>query len=144
MKKILIFFIIVIIIVAIISGMYINYKFNTNIIKRKNLEYEYYLDKKISGTELATLINKAVNDNEKNNVEKDEQGKYSNNNKNSINIKIRFTDNEKTYSMESIYQGQITNFINYYGNINFECTEVEYHKNTNKISYMCFQQVKEN
>lgn len=141
MKKILLFFIIVIVIVAIIAGMYMNYKMNFNISKKENLEYEYYTDKQITGTELATLINKAINNNENNGVQKNENGGYINNDENSINIEIEFSDNEKVYSMESIYNGSITTFVEYYSNIDFECTQVEYHKKTNKIKYIYFKQV---
>lgn len=141
MKKMLLFFIIVIVIVAIISGIYMNYKVNLGISKRENLEYQYYTNKQITATDLATLINKAINDNEKNNVQKSKNGAYISNGNNSINIDIEFLDNEKVYSMESIYNGKINVFIDYYRNINFECTQVEYHKNTNKIKYMYFKQV---
>jgi hypothetical protein len=141
MKKLLIFFIIVIVIVAIIAGMYMNYKMNINISKKENSEYENYINGKITGTDLATLINKAINNNEKNNVAKDENGLYTDNSTNSINIQIEFTDNDKVYSMESIYNGTIANFIDYYGNIKFECTKTEYHKNTNKIKALYFKQV---
>lgn len=140
MKKMIIFFVMVIIIICIILGLYINYKSNYNTLKKENYKFEKYLNREIYGTELATIINRALNNNQKNQVEKDEKGIYLNNDKNSINIEIKMLDNDKTYKMETIYNGEMQNFVNYYGNIKFKCTKIEYH-NTNKIKYMFFEQI---
>lgn len=142
MKKIILLISVTIIVLAIMMGIYMNYKFNLNISKKENLEYEYYIDKEITGIELSTLINKAIDNNEKCNVSKDKNGLYNQNNENSINIKIEFIDNEKIYSMESIYNGNISKFIDFYGNIKFKCELVEYHQSTNKIKSLYFKQQK--
>lgn len=140
MKKMIIFFVIIIIIICIIFGLYIDYKSSYNKLKKENTEFEKYLNKEIFGTELTTIINKAINNNEKNEIEKNHKGIYLNNNKNSINIEIKMTDNDKTYQMETIYNGGIQNFVQYYSDIKFKCIEINYH-NTNKIKYMLFEQI---
>lgn len=140
MKKVIIFFAIVIIIISIIFGLYINYKANYNRAKKQNLEFEKYYKKEIYGTDLATIINRAVNNNEKNGVQKNKKGFYQNNEKNSINIEIKMLDDKSTYKMETIYKGGIQNFVKYYSNIKFKCMKIEYH-NTNKIKYMFFEQI---
>lgn len=141
MKRFLIFFAIVIIIVCIIVGIYTNYKLNIKLAQKENLEYESYINEEITGTDLATLINKAMDSNEKNEIEKNENGAYISNDTNSINIDVEFIDIEKVYNMETIKSGEIENFVNYYSNIKFECTNIEYHKSTNKIKYMHFKQI---
>lgn len=141
MKKILIIIIgLVIVLLSIFFSKYIDYKAKKNEIKQFNLEYEEYNSKEIYGTELTTVINKAVDNNEKNNVKKDEQGLYIQNNTNSIQIEIKITDNDTTYQMETLYGGGMVTFVQYYNFINFKCTEIKYNK-AGKICYMMFEQI---
>ena len=67
--------------------------------------------------------------------------KNLNNNKNSINIEIKMSDNDSIYQMETFYKSGMQNFLNYYGNIKFKCTDIKYHKTTNKVKYMLFEQI---
>ena len=141
MKKLAIFFAIIIIVVCGVSYLYLNYKANYNIGQKFNSKFDTYLNKEIQGTELATIINMAIDNNEKNSVEKDNKGVYIDNKESSINIKIKFTDNDTIYSMEPIYKKGIQSFVNYYGNITFKCTDIQYHNSTKKIKYMLFEQI---
>lgn len=141
MKKIAIFFLIIIIIVVGISYMYLNYKANYNETKLKNVEFESYYNQEIYGGDLTTIINKAVDNNISNGVEKNNKGKYLDNQKNSINIDIKMLDNDKVYNMETLYGGGMNNFLQYYNQIKFKCTKIEYHKSTNRIKYMLFEQI---
>lgn len=140
MKKIAIFFIIIILIICVIFAMYVNYKANYNVSKKANLSFEKYLNEEIYGTDLATVINRAIDRNEKNQVAKNNKGIYQNNDKNSINIEIKMSDNDSVYQMETIYNSGIQNFINYYSKIKFKCTEIKYHNSTNQVKYMLFEQ----
>lgn len=70
MKKIAVFFIILIIIVASIFYMYSNYKTNVMKAKRENLKFEMYNNQEVEGIELATLINRTIDSNEKNRCSK--------------------------------------------------------------------------
>jgi len=141
MKKIFYFIIILIIILVIIFGIYINYKMNYNLAQKENRDFEYYFQKEIYGSNLTTIINKVIDINENNQVEIDENDFYISDKKNSIIIEIYISDNEKIYRMETIYKGGMNNFIENYGNIKFKCTKKEYHKETNKISYLYFEQI---
>ena len=141
MKKIAIFFLLVIIIVAGISYMYINFQMEYKKIQIENRDYESYKDQEIYGTELTTIINKAINENLANEVQKDKKGRYINNEKNSINIEIKIIDNDKIYPMEAFYNGDMNKFVQFYGEIKFTCTKLEYHQETGKIKYMLFEQV---
>lgn len=142
MKKIAIFFIIIILIICAIFAMYISYKANYNISKKSNLSFEKYLNEEVYGSELATVINRAIDRNEKNEVEKNNKGIYQNNDTNSINIEIKMLDDDDTiYKMEKFYNSGIQKFINYYGNIKFKCVDIEYHNSTNQVKYMLFEQI---
>lgn len=141
MKKFVVFLAIVILIVVGVIYAQSNYQNNEREISKENKFYEEYLNKKINGISLGTVINKAVDSNYKNEVEKDSNGQYLDNGTNSINIDIKMIDNDKTYSMEAIYNGGISEFTSYYGIIDFECKTIEYHKNTGRVKYMLFEQI---
>ena len=143
MKKFIILFSIIIIIVSVVTINYMSYTKEQDNAKKYNLEYEKYYEQKIYGTHLTTIINKVINSNEKNNVEKDKNNKYIDNETNSINIDIMMTDTNETYAMEILYNGGIERFVQNYGNIQFECTKIQYHKETGKVSYLHFEQVSE-
>lgn len=143
MKKIIYFLIVVIVIVIVVAMAYINYKATLNNIKEDNFTFEYYNQKEILGTEVATLINKAIDNNIKFNVSKDENGKYIENNENSINIQIYILDNETTYDMEAIYNGGIDKFVQNFGSIKFKCTNLEYHDITKRVKRVYLEQVQD-
>ena len=76
MKKIF-FTIIVILIVVIVA---IALQISSNNIKNSevlkfNKEFENYKDKKIYGADVTSIINKAIDNNEENSIEKDEERK---------------------------------------------------------------------
>ena len=142
MKKIMsILFTTIIIIVIIAYVRYNSYKIEYSNILKENIEYEQYIDKEIYGIELATIINKTIDKNTNNNVKKDDNGNYVANEKNSIKIEVYMKDNEKTYIMETFYNAGMDQFIQYYGNIKFKCSKIEYHKSTNRIKYILFEQI---
>ena len=120
-----------------------NYKSEYRITKKANLEFEKYLNEEVYGTDLATIINRAIDNNEKNEVQKNNKAIYINNDTNSINIEIKMLDNDTIYQMENIYNKGIQNFVNYYGNIKFKCLDIKYHSSTNKVKYMLFEQITE-
>lgn len=141
MKKIAIFFLIIVIIVVGISYIYLNYKANYNNAKKENMQFDSYYNQEIYGAELTTIINKAMNQNSINEIEKDRKGKYIDNDNNSIKIEIMMIDNDETYDMETLYGGGMDKFVQYYSQIKFKCTKIEYHKYTNKVKYMLFEQI---
>lgn len=144
MKKVLIILLILfMIIIFSIYALFITNKAQTNNLRNYNREYEEYLDKTIYGTELATLINKATNVNEKNKIEKDKKNHYIENEENSIKIEITMLLTEKTYPMEEIYNTDTAEFVKHFNLEKFKCTKIEYHNKTGKISKMLFEQVEE-
>lgn len=139
-KTLLILIAIVIVIVCIIGIKYYSYMMEYNNVIKENEEYEKYKDQEVYGIDLATLINKAVDKNEKNNIPKDDKNLYIQNDENSIEIEIYIEDNETTYKMEVFYNSGTEQFIQYYGNIKFKCSKIEYHEKTGKIKYILFEQ----
>ena len=106
--------------------MYLSYKADYYTTQRSNLQFEAYQEQEISGSELATLINRAIDNNESNGVSKNDKGKYISNDSNSIDIYIKMLDVDETYPMETFYNGGM---------------ELEYHNATNKVKYMLFEQI---
>lgn len=107
----------------------------------KNVQYESYKGKEIYGTDLATLINKATDENIRNKIEKEASGLYKDNGINSIRIEIHFTDDDTIHSMEEIYHSGTDTFMQYYNQVKFKCTEVKHHSKTKLVSYLFFEQI---
>lgn len=134
-------FVILLIFLVMISCIYMNYKdmlINQNQAKKFNLEYEFFKQESILGTDITTLINKAIDNNEKYTIEKDENGMYVADDKYSIKIYVYMIINETTYSMENLQKAGLSEFTRYFGEVKFKCTDVKYHKKTGRIAEMTF------
>ena len=141
MKKFIgIFTAVVIVILSLLYG-YFTYTKNNDAVLKQNAEYESYLNQEIYGADLATVMNKVVDSNETNAIDKDNKGKYIDNNLNSIKMDILITDNDTLYDVETIYHGGIENFVKNFNTVKFECTEIKYHETTNKVKYLLFRQI---
>lgn len=141
MKKFIIFLVIILIIIATISYMYLNYKASYNIAQKENYQFESYYNQEIYGPDVATVINKAIDKNTNNNITKDKRGNFIENNTNSIKIDIKFIDDDKIHCMEEIFNKGIGTFMQYYSQIKFKCTKIDYHKSSKKVKYMLFEQI---
>ena len=95
-KTLLLVAIPIIIILFSILGLLINKNTTLRHVKQLNSEYEYYLGKQVYGLDLATLINKAINQNEHNQIPKNEKGYYIENDENSIKIEVKILSAENT------------------------------------------------
>lgn len=146
MKKNLIILIsILLIICAFVVYFVINYRNMQMQAQINNKEYNTYKDKTIVGTTLVSIINKTVDNNEKNNIEKDNSNVYIENENNSIKIYIYFLDEdgkriEIPYTMEQIYNKGSDSFIKLYGTSNFTCTNIDYHSKTGNVKSLTFEQ----
>lgn len=146
MKKNLIILIsILLIICAFVVYFVINYRNMQMQAQINNKEYNTYKDKTIVGTTLVSIINKTVDNNEKNNIEKDNSNVYVENEDNSIKMYIYFLDEdgkriETPYTMEQIYNKGSDSFIKLYGTSNFTCTNIDYHSKTGNVKSLTFEQ----
>lgn len=146
MKKILICLIIVLVTITIVVSMWISSN-NTKLakIKENNQKYEIYLDKEVFGTDVTTVINKAIDDNERREIPKDEKGFFIQNDTNSIKVELIMLngDNKETYQMETLNKVGLSGFIKNFNLINFKCSKIEYHDKTKLISKIIFEQIEE-
>ncbi len=140
-RTIIIICVIAICIVISITYAYSMYKNDVNQVQKFNNQFSKYIDQEFFGTELATIINLAIDNNEKNNITKDTSGKYVTDDLYSVRVDVYMTDTQKTYSMETLNAGEISNLVNNYSNIQFKCTKVEYHKSNKRISYLYIEQI---
>lgn len=142
MKKSLIVISLILLTIIIICSAVITAKSKVSkLTLKQNSEFEQYLEDNIYGTDVITLINKAMSYNQTNNVQTDEKGFYISNNQNSIQIDlVMITDSEKqettTYKMETVSKVGITEFVKNFNTAEFKCTKKEYHSQTGKLSYI--------
>lgn len=142
MKKLILITIIIFgLLLSISFYLYYNYQSNLNKIAEINQKYQKYDGKSFRGTELISIINQIVDENKKNNIQKDEKNEYIENDTNSIKAQIYFKDNNKTYLIEKIYSSGIENFAKNYSSQAFKCTKIEYHEKTNLVKYIYFEQI---
>lgn len=140
MKKTVLFVVIILVILTVIGIVhYQNEQRRIQEILKYNLLYEEYNKEGLNGLDITTIINKAVNNNERNNVVKDEKGLYIDNNTDSVIIEIKMIIDGEIYRMEQINQLGIDEFTEYFAEVVFNCNEVKYHEETGKISYMLFE-----
>lgn len=140
-KTIWILLIIVLCVLAYIAYAYNSYKISVYRTNKTNAEFENFTNSDILGTSLITVINKAIDYNNKNNITTNADGTYIQNDKNSIAIEVKFLESENTFSMESISKLGSEEFIKNYGAMSFKCTKKEYHEKTKNIKYLLFEQI---
>lgn len=135
MKKqtIVIFILLVIIVIAVAVAVSQNVQKQRELSNYNN-QYEQYKDVEVYGTDVATLINKAVDNNEKNEVSKDENGYYIANNTNSVKIYLKLETEGDNYPMERIVKLGMTEFVKNFNLETFTCTKINYHNETGKVS----------
>ena len=128
MKKIIICIlsIFLIIICIVVYGVYQKNE-NTAQIGVDNKTYESYENKEVLGTDIISIINKAIDSNEKNDIKMGKDGNYIEDEKNSIRIEIKFKELDKVITMERINNVGIEKFWSNYGALSFKCTKIEYH-----------------
>lgn len=144
MKKTLIVFgIIFLTVLLVVSVSLIQNKENLVAIQKENAEYEKYKEGQVFGTQVASLINKATNENLKNEVKQDEKGFFIENETNSVKIEIKLQNEKelKTYQMETIQKVGTDGFIKNFNLILFKCTGIEYHEQTKRVSKVVFEQI---
>lgn len=140
-KNLLILLGIFILIIAILFFIYNNYIKVIILSQQSNKEYENYTENTVLGSSLMTLINKAIDRNEKNGIEKNNKNLYIENNENSIKIEIKFLESDKIFQMETISDLGSEEFIKNYNSRKFKCTKKEYHEKTKHIKYILFEEI---
>ena len=140
-KNILVILGIFIIILLFVVYLLYNYKKDVIYAQNFNKQYESYYQKTIVGTDLATVMNKAMDYNQKNDIAKDSNDRYYRETEKSILIEVKFLEKEKIVRMEDILLGDMENFIHFYRQANFKCTKIEYHSENNQVKNLYFEQI---
>lgn len=143
MKKVFILLLVVVIVIIAPLVLWIsNYREQVGEINRFNLEYEKYKEKIVLGTEVASLINNAVDNNEKYEIIKNEEGIYQDDDKYCMRVEVvinSVTNEEQTitHSMESIYSLGIDRFVKNFNLLEFKCIDITYNSlgRVNKIVF---------
>ena len=134
--------IVIIFIVVLSLSIYLVYNYRTNYMEAQkiNNEYKSYYNLQMLGTELVSIINRTEDLNEKNGIQKDENGLYIENDNNSIRIYINFIykDEYTTLEAEKIANDGVENFIKTYSTASFKCTDIQYHNKTNNVKSLTF------
>lgn len=107
-------------------------------IKKFNSEFEGFIDREVTGVDLTTVVNKAIENNNKYEVKKNSDGTYENDGKNSIEIIIKPTKDGNSFPMEAFEKVGMKDFTKSFGGAIFKSTKIEYHDN-GKISKIQFE-----
>ncbi len=139
MKKIIVCICsILVIILAIFFGWFVDVSKERRLTKNYNLEYETYTKDNITGVELTSLLNKAINNNEQYSIPRDDKNFYIADKEYSITILVKLVDDGKFYKMEAFEKAGITKFNSLYGMEYFKCIDKKYHEN-GRISEISFE-----
>ena len=141
-KKITLILVIFLIILSISIYFIYSYRKNTIESQKINNEYKSYYNVQMLGTELVSILNKTADINEKNEIQKDSEGLYRDNDINSIKIYIKFKYKEeyKTLEMEKILNNGVEDFIKSYAAASFKCESINYHSKTKNVKELTFIQ----
>lgn len=142
-KTFAVILVILLVIVAMISITIKAKQDDEKAVKKTNLEYQQYLGKKVYGTDVTTIINRAIENNTQHNIQKDEKGMYIDDGEYCIKVELNMITVEKTYQMEQLYNAGLTEFVKNFNLIDFECTKIEYHEKTGRISKIVFNELEE-
>ena len=131
---------ILLIISAIVGCTVYNYRRTQANIAQYNKQYESWYNKQILGTDFISIINKTIDNNEKNDIQKDENNIYIEDSEKSVKIYVKFLESDNIFDMEAISNNGIENFIQNYATFSFKCTKIDYHKNGN-VKSLFFEEI---
>ena len=136
MKKIV--FSILLVVVLIVAVICINIS-DRNMKRNKssefNSQFEKYIGQTIYGTDVLSIINKAIDNNANTGVQKDAEGFYIEDDQNSVKVQITLLSSkddgevvEVTHQMETLEKAGLDKFIASFNLTEFKCTNADYNK----------------
>lgn len=144
MKKFLIILLIVLVVFVAPLMMFIsNYKQQQGKITKFNLQFEEYKEGKIKGIDIASLMNNAVDNNERYEISKNENGIYIDDDIYCVRVEIMMRSISdatqiNTYTMEDIYSLGIDRFVKNFNLLEFECQDISYNS-VGRVSKIVFK-----
>lgn len=145
MKKILILIIVIsITLVSIVFVKYADYSRKKTKIKSINNEYLAYQNSDIKINTIVSLMNKAIEQNKKNNIEQDENDEFKENDTDSIKIYLKTESNNETVKipMERLILNEKAGVekVEYaFSDLIFKAVDIEYHSKTGQIKSVTFE-----
>ncbi|MBR3511820.1 MAG: hypothetical protein IKN74_02555 [Clostridia bacterium] len=130
-------------IIYIVSGYTIKFERKDYQTIAYNQKFEKYVEGEVNGLDVSSVINMAVENNLNYEIKVDEDGYYVPDNKNSTKIFIYLSGSEEEFAMEDFIEVGLEDFNNAYSDAKFECTDIQYHKKTGRVSQMIFVQSEE-
>ena len=140
MKKYIILLVATVFVACVIIYARFQFKVNKSMVNFENSPYTSIVGKNISSAELATLINKAMNKNADNEVQRDENGYFIENDENSIKIDVHFLLDDTILKAEQIEKSDLNLFITAYSSAQFKCTKIEYHNKSKLVKYLYIEE----
>ena len=139
---------IVIALLCLISIIVVVYNFNNYYAKQRevinfNKTYLEYDKDEVKGLDVTSMMNLAINNNEKYSIEKNDKDEYIDDGEYSIKIFLIMKIDGKTYPMEAFEKNGMEEFAQYFGGVIFKCNEVTYHEKNGRIATMTFEALQE-
>lgn len=143
MKRIFLYILVIFIIIIAIVLVHVSDK-NTqrNEISKFNVQFEQYIGQDMYGTDVLTIINKAIDSNENNKIARDENNYYVEDDSLSVKAYIILLSKndkgdieEKTFPMEQLEKAGLDGFLTNFNLTPFELSSIEYNsqKRVSKI-----------
>ena len=135
MKKTIIIIITIIIVLVCMAFIALRNMQNEELkLVQFNKQFETYQDRNFYGADVASIINKAIDNNEKYEIPKDEKNIFIPDEKYSVKVYVKMLESDDVYDMDVISNVGIEQFIFNYNNIKFHIIGIEYHEQTNRVS----------
>lgn len=141
-KTIIVLFCIFLAIIISLYAYYLNSQNILNSVKKFNYQFEQYFDKEFFGAEVATILNKAIDNNDRYEIPKTDKGKYIEDNAYCLKILIKFKDVDDFFEMESINSKGIENFVKNFNMSTFKITDYKYNEKTKRIGKIVIEEIK--
>ena len=142
MKKTII--VLICIFIAIIISLYTYYQSTQSVlrgVKKFNYQFEQYFDKEIYGADVVTIMSKAIDNNNKYDIARNEDNKFIEDNKYCLKVMIKFKDVEQTFDMESIEKAGIEGFMQNFSKSTFKVIEHDYNEDSKRIGKIVIEEI---
>lgn len=142
MKKTII--VLICIFIAIIISLYTYYQSTQSAlqgVKKFNYQFEQYFDKEIYGADVVTIMSKAIDNNNKYEIARNEENKFIEDNKYCLKVMIKFKDVDQTFDMESIEKAGIEGFMQNFSKSTFKVIEYDYNEDSKRIGKIVIEEI---
>ena len=142
MKKTII--VLICIFIAIIISLYTYYQSTQSVlqgVKKFNYQFEQYFDKEIYGADVVTIMSKAIDNNNKYDIARNEENKFIEDNKYCLKVMIKFKDVDQTFDMESIEKAGIEGFMQNFSKSTFKVIEYDYNEDSKRIGKIVIEEI---